>query len=208
MSCVRPTEKCRFMVKGCVKSRTFLLRRRARFPSPSEQRATTHVPTNLHRSVEVAVFAMSCLMRHLRAELCAYLGNAGQPPSFLFITGRPPPSLVSYSLVPPYTALASVKLVHCYTKHCVPVTCHNCAVSDERESLFSPLQSALQPYLHRKSSAAEAHAFSLYGHFPTIDASDGTKNSSFYRPWKRLLPWHCTSLQLPLPYHLPMDLSA
>ena len=38
-------------IKGCVKYRAFLLRRRARFPSLSERRATTHVPTNLHRSV-------------------------------------------------------------------------------------------------------------------------------------------------------------
>ena len=48
-------------IKGCVKSRAFLLRRRARFPSPSERCATTHVPTNLHRSVVTYRWAESDL---------------------------------------------------------------------------------------------------------------------------------------------------
>ena len=47
-----------------MKSRAFLLRRRACFPSPSERRATTHVPTNLHRSVLIPKAACHCTSLH------------------------------------------------------------------------------------------------------------------------------------------------
>ena len=47
-----------------MKSRAFLMRRRARLPSSSERRATTHVPTNLHRSVLIPKAACHCTSLH------------------------------------------------------------------------------------------------------------------------------------------------
>ena len=43
-------------IEGCMKYRAFMLRCRACFPSPSERRATTHVPRNLHLSVHLTIF--------------------------------------------------------------------------------------------------------------------------------------------------------